>query len=93
MSIAIVTGGASGIGRAVATCLVARGDTVIVTDINEEGAGKVADRLNTLGRGKATAARLDVTDAAAVEELYRGVRAEHGALDLVFNNAGISIGG
>ncbi|WP_067490692.1 SDR family NAD(P)-dependent oxidoreductase [Actinomadura hibisca] len=93
MSIAIVTGGASGIGRAVATSLVARGDTVIVTDINADGARRVADKLNTLGRGKATAAALDVTDAGAVAELYRGVKADHGRLDLVFNNAGISIGG
>lgn len=93
MSIAIVTGGASGIGRAVATSLVARGDTVVVADINADGAGKVADRLNTLGRGKATPAGLDVTDAEAVIALYKAVAAEHGALDLVFNNAGISIGG
>ncbi|WP_433335541.1 SDR family NAD(P)-dependent oxidoreductase [Spirillospora sp. CA-294931] len=93
MSIAIVTGGASGIGRAIATSLVARGDTVVVTDINADGAGTVADKLNTLGRGKATAAALDVTDADAVIALYQGVKAEHGRLDLVFNNAGIAIGG
>ncbi|MFC4913395.1 SDR family NAD(P)-dependent oxidoreductase [Actinomadura gamaensis] len=93
MSIAIVTGGASGIGRAIATALVSRGNTVVVTDINADGAAKVAERLNTLGRGKATAERLDVTDAAAVAELYQGVKAEHGSLDLVFNNAGIAIGG
>ncbi|WP_018658585.1 SDR family NAD(P)-dependent oxidoreductase [Actinomadura flavalba] len=93
MSIAIVTGGASGIGRAIATSLVARGDTVVVTDINADGARKVADKLNTLGKGKATALPLDVTDADAVTELYRSVKAEHGRLDLVFNNAGIAIGG
>ncbi|MFC0042101.1 SDR family NAD(P)-dependent oxidoreductase [Actinomadura rayongensis] len=93
MSIAIVTGGASGIGRAIATSLVHRGDTVVVADINAEGARKVADKLNTLGRGKASSAPLDVTDAAAVAELYHAVRDEHGHLDLVFNNAGISIGG
>nr|BFE29216.1 hypothetical protein GCM10010200_014670 [Actinomadura rugatobispora] len=93
MSIAIVTGGASGIGRAIATSLVARGDTVVVTDIDEAGARKVADRLNTLGRGKASAAALDVTDPGAVTGVYQGVRAEHGRLDLVFNNAGIAIGG
>lgn len=93
MSIAIVTGGASGIGRAIATSLVARGDTVVVTDINAEGAAKVADRLNTLGRGKAASAHLDVTDAGAVTDLYQGVKADHGRLDLVFNNAGIAIGG
>ncbi|MFF5261202.1 SDR family NAD(P)-dependent oxidoreductase [Actinomadura viridis] len=93
MSIAIVTGGASGIGRAIATSLVARGDTVVVTDIDVDGAQKVADRLNGLGLGTASSAALDVTDAAAVTDLYKGVRAEHGRLDLVFNNAGIAIGG
>ncbi|GLZ14332.1 short-chain dehydrogenase [Actinomadura sp. NBRC 104425] len=93
MSIAIVTGGASGIGRAIATALVARGDTVIVTDIDVEGAEKVADRLNGLGRGRASSAALDVTDAAAVTDVYKGVKAEYGSLDLVFNNAGIAIGG
>ena len=93
MSIAIVTGGASGIGRAIATSLVARGDTVVVTDINADGAAKVAEKLNTLGRGKAASAALDVTDAGAVADLYQGVKADHGRLDLVFNNAGIAIGG
>ncbi|RAY10629.1 short-chain dehydrogenase [Actinomadura craniellae] len=93
MGISIVTGGASGIGRAVATALVNRGDTVIVTDVNVTGAGAVADKLNTLGRGKAASAALDVSDADAVLALYRDVRDEHGRLDLVFNNAGISIGG
>ncbi|MEV4252927.1 SDR family oxidoreductase [Spirillospora sp. NPDC049652] len=93
MSIAIVTGGASGIGRAIATALVSRGNTVVVTDINADGAAKVADRLNTLGRGKATATPLDVTDAATVAGLYQRTRDEHGSLDLVFNNAGIAIGG
>ncbi|SEG94625.1 NADP-dependent 3-hydroxy acid dehydrogenase YdfG [Thermomonospora echinospora] len=93
MNIAIVTGGASGIGRAIATALVARGDTVIVTDINAPGAESVAERLNTLGRGRALAEGLDVTDAEAVATLYKKVHAEHGRLDLVFNNAGIAIGG
>ncbi|REE95942.1 SDR family NAD(P)-dependent oxidoreductase [Thermomonospora umbrina] len=93
MKIAIVTGGASGIGRAIATSLVARGDTVIVSDIDATGAEAVADRLNTLGEGKAHAASLDVTDAAAVTRLYQDVHNDHGRLDLVFNNAGIAIGG
>ncbi|GAA4242856.1 SDR family oxidoreductase [Actinomadura meridiana] len=93
MSIAIVTGGASGIGRAIATALVTRGDTVMVTDINTEGAAHVAERLNSLGKGTATSAALDVTSPADVTALYQDVRADHGRLDLVFNNAGIAIGG
>lgn len=91
--IAIVTGGASGIGRAIATSLVARGDTVMVADLNAEGAQAVADRLNELGKGKAFSAALDVVDAEAVAALYQAVKADHGRLDLVFNNAGIAVGG
>jgi NADP-dependent 3-hydroxy acid dehydrogenase YdfG len=93
MSTVIVTGAASGIGRAIATSLVARGHTVSVTDINGEGVVTVAERLNTAGPGKAYASTLDVTDAAAVAAHYQDVKEEHGSLDLVFNNAGIAIGG
>jgi NAD(P)-dependent dehydrogenase (short-subunit alcohol dehydrogenase family) len=89
--IAVVTGGASGIGRAIATALVLRGDTVTVADLDEAGAEKVAGRLAE--RGVAEAAELDVTDADAVGALYRSVRDRHGRLDLVVNNAGIAVGG
>lgn len=85
--IAIVTGGASGIGRAIAAALSARGDTVIVADVDEDAAAKAATEFS------AQAARLDVTDADAVAALYRSVADEHGRLDLVFNNAGIAVGG
>lgn len=90
--IAIVTGGASGIGRAIATALAVRGDTVTVADIDGAGAEHVAERLRGHG-GDVRAAALDVTDAEAVASLYRAVRGEHGRLDLVFNNAGIAVGG
>ena len=93
MSIAIVTGGASGIGRAVAAALVARGDRVTVADLNGPGAEQVADELTKHGPGTAVAARLDVTDADAVADLYRSVKRDAGRLDLVFNNAGIAVGG
>jgi NAD(P)-dependent dehydrogenase (short-subunit alcohol dehydrogenase family) len=89
--IAVITGGASGIGRAIATALVLRGDTVIVADLDKEGADAVAGRLSE--RGTAEAAALDVTDPEAVAALYRSVRERHGRLDLVFNNAGIAVGG
>jgi NAD(P)-dependent dehydrogenase (short-subunit alcohol dehydrogenase family) len=93
MSIAVVTGGASGIGQALAAGLVARGDTVAVSDTNAGGVAEVADRLSTQGPGKAFATTLDVTDADAVAAHYQAVKAEHGRLDLVFNNAGIAVGG
>lgn len=88
---AIVTGGASGIGRAIATALVLRGGTVIVADLDKKRAEDVAERLSE--RGTAEAAPLDVADADAVAALYRDVRERYGSLDLVFNNAGIGIGG
>ncbi len=89
--IAVVTGGASGIGRAIATALVLRGDTVVVADLDKERAETVAEHLSE--HGDATAAPLDVTDAEAVAALYGSVRERHGRLDLVFNNAGIAVGG
>jgi NAD(P)-dependent dehydrogenase (short-subunit alcohol dehydrogenase family) len=90
---AIVTGGASGIGRAITAALVARGDSVTLADLDATGAEQVAEKLSVDGPGKAVAAKLDVTDASAVADLYRSVKDEHGRLDLVFNNAGIAIGG
>lgn len=93
MGIAIVTGGASGIGRSLAARLAARGDTVVVADLNAEGAAETAEHLNGRGGGKAFSAALDVTDAEAVRETYQRVARDHGRLDLVFNNAGIAVAG
>lgn len=93
MSIAIVTGGASGIGRSLAAELAARGDTVIIADLNAEGAAQTAEDLNSRFGGKSFAAELDVTDADAVRDLYQQVSRDHGRLDLVFNNAGIAVAG
>ena len=91
---AVVTGGGSGIGAALAAALVRAGAHVVVTDIDGAAARGVADALaGAAGSGSARAARLDVTDAAAVVELVDGVVAEHGGLDLMFANAGITWGG
>jgi NAD(P)-dependent dehydrogenase (short-subunit alcohol dehydrogenase family) len=92
---AIVTGGASGIGRALATELVARGASVLVADIDGPGAEAVATALQRLGTGpgSARAAALDVTDADAVAGLVDRFAADHRGLDFLFNNAGIGIGG
>ncbi len=89
--VAVVTGGASGIGRAIATALVLRGDVVTVADLDKAGAVRVADRLSE--HGTAEAAELDVTDPEAVAALFREAAERHGRLDLVFNNAGIAVGG
>ena len=85
--IAIVTGGGSGIGAALSRALAARGDTVIVADIDGESAERIA------GEVKGIAAKVDVRDAAAVQSLVDDTVAAHGRLDLMFNNAGIAVGG
>jgi NAD(P)-dependent dehydrogenase (short-subunit alcohol dehydrogenase family) len=91
--VAFVTGGASGIGRAIGSALVSRGATVVVADINASGAAALARELNGRGPGSATSLSLDVADARGFAEAVGAVHAERGRLDLLFNNAGIGVGG
>ncbi|MFF5900211.1 SDR family NAD(P)-dependent oxidoreductase [Streptomyces argenteolus] len=88
---AIITGAASGIGRALAEELVARGCEVVLADLQLEQAEELATALRGTG-GKATAVRLDVTDHATFEQLVKDTVARTGRLDYLFNNAGISHG-
>ncbi|MQW74571.1 SDR family NAD(P)-dependent oxidoreductase [Nocardioides sp. dk4132] len=92
---AIVTGAGSGVGAALARALVGAGAHVWLADLDEEAATRVAATLADpeAGPGTARPARLDVTDAAAVAALVHEVADEHGRLDLLFNNAGITFGG
>jgi NAD(P)-dependent dehydrogenase (short-subunit alcohol dehydrogenase family) len=87
--IAIVTGAGSGIGAALSRALVDRGDTVVVADIDGAAAERVAGELGPL----ATAAKVDVREAVSVQALVDDTVASHGRLDLIFNNAGIAVGG
>jgi NAD(P)-dependent dehydrogenase (short-subunit alcohol dehydrogenase family) len=86
-AVCVVTGGASGLGRAVCEELGRRGAVVVVADVNEAGAREVASGIG----GKATAAGLDVRDAGAVRRLIEETAAAYGRLDYVFNNAGIAV--
>src|SRR5664280_2694276 len=96
---AVVTGAASGIGRSLAAELVDRGATVLVADIDGEAAEATAvdlpRRAGTGARshGSALPATVDVTDAGAVTESVGRFAAEHGGIDLLFNNAGIAVSG
>lgn len=87
--VAIVTGGATGIGRAIAEAFLRRGDAVIIADINAGLAGRTASELGHLGRCMALIT--DVSDEAAVVELVRRTREEMGGVDYLINNAGIHL--
>src|SRR3954464_2203206 len=100
-AVAVVTGGASGLGKAICEELGRRGAFVVVADVQEEGAragaagigaGGVAGGIAGAG-GRASAAALDVRDAAAFERLLDDTIAAHGRLDYLFNNAGIAAAG
>lgn len=91
-AVAMVTGAASGIGRAISEELGRRGARVVVTDLDEAGARATADAIVAAG-GRASAAALDVRDAAAFEHLLDETLASQGRLDYLFNNAGLAAAG
>jgi NAD(P)-dependent dehydrogenase (short-subunit alcohol dehydrogenase family) len=87
--VAIVTGGASGIGRAVCDELGRRGAKVVAADIHLERAEQVVAGICAAG-GEAEAARMDVTRSQEVRELIDRTASRHGRLDYMFNNAGMA---
>ncbi|MFI9027899.1 bifunctional aldolase/short-chain dehydrogenase [Streptomyces sp. NPDC053560] len=87
--VALVTGAGSGIGRAIAHRLSAEGACVVVADLNADGAATVAEELG--GPDKAVAVAVDVTDEGQIAAALRAAVLAFGGVDLVVNNAGISI--
>jgi short-subunit dehydrogenase len=89
---AVVTGAASGIGRAIAVSLARRGCNLALADINEVG---LVDTVNLVQQTGVRVSRhvLDVSDRPAVAEFPNVVAAEHGGVDVLVNNAGVAIGG
>lgn len=84
--VAIVTGGASGIGKALCEELCRRGAHVVVADLDVERAEELVAALTARG-ARAQAVRLDVTDRELVHQVVTDAAAEHGRLDYMFNNA------
>ena len=91
-AVCIITGGGSGIGRALGNALAARGAHVTLADWNEPAARAAADEITAAG-GSAAVAALDVRDADAFRQLIQRVKSEHGRIDYLFNNAGIGVCG
>lgn len=88
--VAVVTGGGSGIGEGICLELAKQGAKVAVTDINEEGAERVANAIKE-NAGIASAYKLDVTDMKNIKEVGSSVNEEFGLVDIWVNSAGISI--
>ncbi len=90
--VTIVTGGASGIGRALCEELGEREAVLIVADINKEGAHQTASSINKSG-GRAQAVHVDVSEAENVQNLIDETALIYGRLDCIINNAGICVKG
>jgi NAD(P)-dependent dehydrogenase (short-subunit alcohol dehydrogenase family) len=86
--VAIVTGAAGGIGRSYARALAAAGASVVVADLHEENARKVAAEISG-GGSNAIAARVDITDPDSVRTMVDAARAAFGGVDVLVNNAAL----
>jgi sorbitol-6-phosphate 2-dehydrogenase len=89
--VAVVTGGASGIGRACCVGLAEVGVFVVVADINVEGARETVEELRKKYESKHIFVNVDVTDRQSVENLIETTIKSHGRIDILVNNAGINI--
>ncbi|MCI5039528.1 MAG: SDR family oxidoreductase [Donghicola eburneus] len=87
MMIALVTGAGSGIGAAVAERLAADGHVVAVNDLSMDAAQAAVDRITAAG-GTATPYAADVSDEIAINSMVAAIRADHGAPEILVNNAG-----
>ena len=89
--VAVVTGGANGIGRGIVEALLEEGTTVVIADVEAPVLERTVGELS--GRGDVSGLRTDVSDPASVEALAEHVYQQHGACHLLFNNAGVTSGG
>ena len=87
--IALITGGAQGIGRIISEDLARQGAHVILGDVNFGGAEKTVAEIKGRG-GKASAVQIDVSSAADVQSVFDSIIKEYKPVDIVINNAGIT---
>ena len=87
--VALVTGAAQGIGKAVALLLARNGADIVVSDINLEKAEETAKEVQALGR-KALATKVDVATLGDVEKMVEAILVQFGKVDILVNNAGIA---
>jgi NAD(P)-dependent dehydrogenase (short-subunit alcohol dehydrogenase family) len=87
--VALVTGGASGLGYAFASILAQAGATVVIADWNPDALDQA---VRSLSPAPISGHQLDVSDSVAVRDLVDGIVAEHGRIDIVFANAGVARG-
>jgi len=87
--VAVITGGASGMGRASAILFAREGASVVVTDLNSQGGEMVVSEIAAAG-GRAVFQRTDVTSEADIKAAIERAVQEYGRLDITFNNAGVA---
>lgn len=87
--IAIITGGGSGIGKAITTVFAKQGAQVYVLDMDETGGGSTVKEIADEG-GKAAFFKCNVASQSDVKQVIAGIAAQHGAIDILVNNAGIA---
>ena len=88
--VAVITGAASGIGRALALALARQGAQLALCDLDEAGLEETR-KLTSGGAPKESTHRVDVSDRAAVEQWAHAVIDDHGRVNLLFNNAGVGL--
>jgi NAD(P)-dependent dehydrogenase (short-subunit alcohol dehydrogenase family) len=90
-AVAVVTGGAGGIGRAIAAAALGRGATVVLADVETAALDRAVSELSALG--EVSGVRTDVSDEGSVAAMADAVWSRHGRCDLLFCNAGVTSGG
>jgi len=93
-SVAVVTGGAGGIGRGIVEALLQRGATVVIADVEQQAIDEALASFDEAGLADSVSGhRTDITSEDSVRQLADSVYGQHGKVNLLFNNAGVTSGG